>query len=718
MGRLAVFVPEFGGDPEDQNAWIICSYASPFAGATPVKFVSKDLQSYSESQTSYGWWSIPPDVDTKVLVAFASGSASRGFWFSCVYDHYMNQMVPGYAASESEQHYGPETTTDKTPLPTSEYNKMNTANRAKSKVIPNEEKKPVHPYVSQGLKTQGLVYDEIRGTSTSSARREAPSKVFGINTPGPLVPQSEGGRADKVYTADRRTATNNEGNKIGETLPITRKGGHQFVMDDHEDHEFIKLKTRSGSEIMLDETNGIVYITNRDGTAWIELSESGHVDVYAKNSLSVRSEKDINFRADRDFNLEAGRNINIKAAKDYVDDTYQFMYGYTNRDGKNIQDIISSADKKQLIADVNATSPGYIPTSLSASGQFEKAMEYFGMPTNGSKDYQTGDYTVYGSLPSAQLLQIIRGSHLVGEGLGDGGHITIQAKGDMHSNAAQHSRITAESGNLDLFSGLRTKMTSGTSVEQLIGTAYTLTAGTTMDITSGSTTRHTIGGDYNFTVINETKEVFRGDTSILFEGYNLNIEAQPVKYSDTAREVDDDTQHQTIINLERLDLSGEKIYVTGKFRDTTPGEIHVKSTGEMFIDATLGMNLNSSTSIILSAPIIQEIAAPAAPATEADENNFYLSFPNSVPYPERANPAEIADLAHIPAVYSKLNVLPTFVANGNKVYDLAYYTQVVETISRRFMTHEPCVEHENTGKVEEKDTTFSDNLKYRIVDGN
>ncbi len=45
--------------------------------------------------------------------------------------------------------------------------------------------KPIHP-LADILVRQGLSEDPIRGTTTSSARRETPSNVFGISTPGPL----------------------------------------------------------------------------------------------------------------------------------------------------------------------------------------------------------------------------------------------------------------------------------------------------------------------------------------------------------------------------------------------------------------------------------------------------------------------------------------------------------------------------------------------------
>ena len=308
MGRLKVHIPDMGGDPHDEKSWFICSYATPFGGQTPVKFVDKNLTEYNDTQTSYGWWAVPPDVDTQVLVTFSNGDSTRAFWFACIYDNYMNQMVPAIGAKESGSHYGPETTTDSCPLPTAEYNKYSTS-RPRSKIIPNEEKRPIQKFAAEGLLKQGLVYDDLRGVSDSSARRESPSRVFGFSTPGPLDPD---GRKGYPYEASRS-------GKTDDLLPINRKGGHQLVMDDNEDNEYIKLSTRSGAKIILNETNGFVYIVNKKGTAWVELSDTGNVDVYAGDSISIRSEKDINFRADRDVNIEGGRNINIRAARSYID---------------------------------------------------------------------------------------------------------------------------------------------------------------------------------------------------------------------------------------------------------------------------------------------------------------------------------------------------------------------------------------------------------------
>jgi hypothetical protein len=77
--------------------------------------------------------------------------------------------------------------------------------------------------------------------------------------------------------------------------------------------ELIRLRTRSGAQLLLHNTEGIVYIINNDGTAWMEFSKNGKIDIYAKDSVSIHTENDFNLRAERDLNMEAGRNVNIKA---------------------------------------------------------------------------------------------------------------------------------------------------------------------------------------------------------------------------------------------------------------------------------------------------------------------------------------------------------------------------------------------------------------------
>ena len=87
--------------------------------------------------------------------------------------------------------------------------------------------KPYNKDFTEVLETQGLLFDEARGTTTSSARRETPSMVFGFNTPGPL---------DKRDGSPKVSVGPSE-DKVD--IPYNRLGGSSLVMDDG-DGSFIR----------------------------------------------------------------------------------------------------------------------------------------------------------------------------------------------------------------------------------------------------------------------------------------------------------------------------------------------------------------------------------------------------------------------------------------------------------------------------------------------
>jgi hypothetical protein len=275
MGRMKVWIPEFGSQEEDSTGWLTVSYSSPFAGATSPKLLGNNEQLDSQTQTSYGFWAIPPDLDNQVTIMFANGDPTRGVVMGCLYQQFMNQMVPGMPAGKTYQF----PTTD---APTAEYNKN--APGAKTDDIT----RPAVTTIAEGVNAQGLIHDQVRGITTSGARRESPSEVYGLLTPGPKHEDAKG----------------------------KRLGGSQFVMDDGEGSEHIRIRTKSGAQLLVDETNGLVYGINKTGTSWFQMDATGNFDIYSAQSMSVRSVKDINLRADNDINIEAGRNILIKAAAD------------------------------------------------------------------------------------------------------------------------------------------------------------------------------------------------------------------------------------------------------------------------------------------------------------------------------------------------------------------------------------------------------------------
>lgn len=295
-GRLMVWIPEFGSAPDNENGWIGVNYCSPFAGATNVNTTSQaNTQSFEGTQTSYGMWMIPPDINNQVIVMFLNGDPSKGIWIGSLFQQYMNNMVPAIASDIKNYQYPGKD------VPVAEYNKWD-----QTVVYPDRTFKPYERTKFKGVGNQGLITDKSRGVTSTSARREAPSNVFGIITPGPAI------------------------NPNVEPEKIRRKGGSSFIMDDGTGSEYIQLTTKTGAQIRIDETNGFVYLINRDGTAWVQMDQKGNVDIFGASNISMRAQRDINLRADRNINIEAGQNIFMKAAKDTKESTTSFTYDINN----------------------------------------------------------------------------------------------------------------------------------------------------------------------------------------------------------------------------------------------------------------------------------------------------------------------------------------------------------------------------------------------------
>jgi predicted chitinase/uncharacterized protein (DUF2345 family) len=315
---------------EFQEETFPVQYLSPFYGATNISFEGNDSARPGDAQKSYGWWAIPPDIGTTVMCIFIDGDPNSGYWIGCVADKYQNYEIPGLAASQNvELSQDQETKYGTKNLPVTEFNKK--TKKLGDQTTPqaiNNFTKAVHPFADR-LLAQGLLLDTVRGVTSSSARREVPSMVFGISTPGPVDLDSSA------------TNTNYKEGLIGypatTKVPISRLGGTTFVMDDGDkdgQNELVRLRTRTGHQILLHNSQDLIYIANSKGTAWVELTSNGKIDIYAKDSISIHSENDLNIRADRDINIESGRNFNIKSNQAMDINVFDHFYMIVYNEGK------------------------------------------------------------------------------------------------------------------------------------------------------------------------------------------------------------------------------------------------------------------------------------------------------------------------------------------------------------------------------------------------
>jgi hypothetical protein len=310
-GRIQVYIQDIGAnDPDDSQNWVTVSFLSPFFGMTPASGPNTGYGDYLKNPASYGVWNSPPDLGTEVVCMFINGDMNYGFYIGCVPKPEALHMVPAIGSSKNvitnegeAQSYG-----GATQLPVSNINTNNT--KAAEGIGFLNEPRPVHSYAASILSQQGLVRDPIRGPITSSASRESPSRVgYGVSTPG--RPIYEGGYSDESVS-ENLTAQDSALKVIG------RRSGHSFVMDDGDlvgRDQLIRLRSSLGHQILMSDDGQCLFIIHANGQSWIELGKEGTIDMYATNSVNVRTQGDLNLHADNNININAAKDLNISAGE-------------------------------------------------------------------------------------------------------------------------------------------------------------------------------------------------------------------------------------------------------------------------------------------------------------------------------------------------------------------------------------------------------------------
>lgn len=337
-GRLQVWIPENGGDPDSPQNWRTVSYASPFMGTTNLKSSASsrsEKNSFDQTPHTYGMWMVPPDIGVEVIVIFIAGDPLRGYWLACINSTINRHMLPGLASSTNLDTTFASDSVKKaiTPgaqYPVSEFNINDPAiDRAKFVTQP----KPIHEEQFEVLKTQGLDRDNVRGTITSSSQRESPSNVFGISTPG--RPYKNDPANDPNFAAKLADGKLSE----DEYAVTTRKGGHTFIMDDGsvtDTDRLVRLRTAGGHQIMMHDSKNTMYVANADGTVWLELGPEGRLDIFSAGGFNLRTQGSINMHADKNISLNAGGKFSVRAENAIQLDAAKFNV-LTGSGGINLQ---------------------------------------------------------------------------------------------------------------------------------------------------------------------------------------------------------------------------------------------------------------------------------------------------------------------------------------------------------------------------------------------
>ena len=316
-GRLSVWIPFLGGDPDDPHNQRIVQYASPFFGHTNFQEAANghpnSNTTFETVRHTYGMWFTPPDINVRVLVMFANGNPNHGYWFACippVAEHHQAASSGGAPVADLENDAQVSNLISEYAAEFAPAVDINGTQDAANSYQALQEKKAPHRVQAKILAEQGLLADSQRGIDGATTSREAPSGAFGVTTPGRIYEDQV--TDDLLQQIDGVTV---DYTKFEPKVDTGRKGGHQFIMDDGDDQgnsRRVKMRTAAGHQIIMDDTAGMLYVSTSTGKNWIELSNDGQMMIYSESDISVRTGGDMNVKVDGNFNHEVNGDYNVK----------------------------------------------------------------------------------------------------------------------------------------------------------------------------------------------------------------------------------------------------------------------------------------------------------------------------------------------------------------------------------------------------------------------
>lgn len=125
--------------------------------------------------------------------------------------------------------------------------------------------------------------------------------------------------ANQVLDNPDGTTTNRTNGYVNGNSAIystTTPGFHSMSMDDDPNNCRMRFRTTSGNQIIMDDTNERIYISTATGKTWIEIDQSGTIDIYGKQDISISSDADVNIRAKENVRISGGAGIHLTSGND------------------------------------------------------------------------------------------------------------------------------------------------------------------------------------------------------------------------------------------------------------------------------------------------------------------------------------------------------------------------------------------------------------------
>lgn len=307
-GRIRVVVTAWGDSLDhkvDGMPWAM--YVSPFGGQTSSGTRGPGTESSAAGGIAYGMWAIPK-IGAQVLVISLDEDHQQRLYLGCVYDAFASHTMP-HGRWIADDHpaikdnkskaapYGPFSSNDKLIQPLA-----SNMQQAFGQLDVNFEwQTRVADYAVSRLDVSHLHH------TSSQVQDDADTKLDDWTyTQGYQVSRLD------PHTTSSITGKNYDSQIISMTSP----GFHSMSMDDRMENCRMRFRTTSGHQILLDDTNERIYIATAQGNNWIEMDQSGNIDIFTSNKVSIRASQDINLTSDKSIRMHAKEGIHMHSDKD------------------------------------------------------------------------------------------------------------------------------------------------------------------------------------------------------------------------------------------------------------------------------------------------------------------------------------------------------------------------------------------------------------------
>jgi len=327
MGRVRVYIAGLDRNFVNVGDLPFAIYSSPFAGHQQVQSRGPEDGVYTTGPVAYGMFNIPK-VGTDVLVAHLNGDPSYRIWFGALYGLLLSGTIPhgrysfnNPKAAEAGDLDGPLSATEDPIQPL--YANQTSAYTRTTAIASNDGAIDTTPRKNFEWRVRGA---DFQAAGLGNIQKNIPSqKVSKLADDRNYVYTEEDGtefhqgnftqgyatsRIEPNATYDPNLVDGGQ-NLDPQTYSWTTPGFSSIAMDDRPENARIRLRTGTGHQIILDDTNERIYISTVEGNNWIEMDQSGNIDIYAARRVSIHSNMDVNITCDATFRVYAKEGIHL-----------------------------------------------------------------------------------------------------------------------------------------------------------------------------------------------------------------------------------------------------------------------------------------------------------------------------------------------------------------------------------------------------------------------